>query len=123
MPPQNNQEPQVSPVMPQQPAPQAVNNNVIMAVLAYLGILIIVPFVTDAKNDPFVKFHLKQGLVLVISEVIGIFIGVVPILGWIIAPFLMLFNLIMVILGIVNAATGKQKQLPIIGSIGNNFKF
>lgn len=123
MPPQNNQAPQVSPVMPQQPAPQAVNNNVIMAVLAYLGILIIVPFVTDAKNDPFVKFHLKQGLVLVISEVIGIFIGVVPILGWIIAPFLMLFNLIMVILGIVNAATGKQKQLPIIGSIGNNFKF
>ena len=94
-----------------------------MAVLAYLGILIIVPFVTDAKNDPFVKFHLKQGLVLIISEIVGLFIGIIPILGWVIAPLLMLFNLITIILGIVNAATGKQKQLPVIGSIGNSFKF
>ncbi len=114
MPPQNN------------PAPAPVSsqsNSTIMAVLAYLGILIIVPFVTEAKNDPFVKFHLKQGLVLIISEVIGLFIGIIPILGWIIAPLLALFNIIMVILGIINAATGKQKQLPIIGSIGNGFNF
>jgi uncharacterized membrane protein len=94
-----------------------------MAVLAYLGILIIVPFVTDAKNDPFVKFHIKQGLALIISEVVGLFIGVVPILGWIISPLLLLFNLVMVILGIVNAATGKQKELPIIGAIGSKFNF
>jgi uncharacterized membrane protein len=121
MPPQQNQVPPVPPVAPAPMTSQ--QNNTIMAVLAYLGILIIVPFVTDAKNDPFVKFHLKQGLVLIISEVIGLFIGVVPILGWIISPFWMLFNVIMIILGIVNAATGKQKQLPVIGSIGNSFKF
>jgi len=54
---------------------------------------------------------------------VGLFIGVVPILGWIISPLLLLFNLVMVILGIVNAATGKQKELPIIGAIGSKFNF
>lgn len=118
MPPQNNS--QVPPVTPGQ---QAANNNTLMAVLAYLGILIIIPFVTEAKNDPLVKFHLKQGLVLIISEIIGLFIGVIPVIGWIVSPLWALYNLIMVILGIVNAATGKQKELPIIGSIGSKFNF
>ena len=45
--------------------------NTLMAVLAYLGILILVPFLTDAKKDPFVKFHLKQGVALIIVEVVG----------------------------------------------------
>ena len=111
---------QVPPVAPQ---PTSQPNNTLMAVLAYLGILIIVPFVTDAKNDPFVKFHIKQGLVLIISEIVGLFIGIIPILGWIIAPLWVMFNLVMVIVGIINAASGKQKQLPLIGSIANNFKF
>lgn len=119
MPPQN----QAPSAAPQPSAPMSAGNNTLMAVLCYLGILIIVPFVTEAKNDPFVKFHLKQGLVLIICIVIGMFIGVVPILGWILAPLLGLFNLVMVILGIVNAATGKQSQLPIIGSFAKSFNF
>jgi uncharacterized membrane protein len=94
-----------------------------MSVLCYLGILIIVPFVTDAKNDPAVKFHLKQGLVLIICEVIAMFIGAVPVFGWILAPLFVLFNLAMIIVGIVNAATSKQKELPLIGSFAKHFNF
>lgn len=132
MPPQDNANNQVPPVTSVPPVSNNVpptapvsgqSNNTLMAVLCYLGILIIVPFVTEAKNDPFVKFHIKQGLALIISIIIGMFIGIVPILGWILAPLLALFNLIMVIVGIVNAATGKQKQLPLIGGIAKNFNF
>jgi len=126
MPPESNQVPPVQAVPPAAPAPQQPTsqpNNNLMAVLCYLGILIIVPFVTEAKNDPFVKFHIKQGLVLIISLAVGMFIGIIPILGWIIAPLLMLFNLLMVIIGIINAATGKQKELPLIGGLAKNFNF
>ena len=34
-----------------------------MAVLSYIGPLVIVSYIV-ANNDPFVKFHIKQGLVL-----------------------------------------------------------
>lgn len=116
-----NQAPQQNPSV--QPTQGSSGNNTLMAVLCYLGILIIVPFVTDAKNDPFVKFHLKQGLALIISFFIGMFIGMVPVLGWMLVPIIGLFNMIMVIVGIINAATGKQKELPILGSIASKFNF
>ncbi len=106
---------------PNQPLSHSSNTGT--AILAYLGILIIVPFLTDAKNDPFVKFHIKQGLALIISELVGSFIFVIPILGWIVGAFLGLFNLIMIITGIINAATGKQKELPILGQFARNFNF
>ena len=94
-----------------------------MAVLVYLGILIIIPFLTDAKNDPFVKFHLKQGLVLIIVEVIAMFINVIPFLGWIVGFILWIYSVVMVIIGIISVLSGKQKPLPIIGKFGEKFSF
>ena len=94
-----------------------------MAILAYLGILIIVPFLTDAKNDPFVKFHLKQGLVLIVLEVISLFVNVVPILGWIVGFLLWLAILILIVTGVINAASGKMKELPLIGHFASKFNF
>lgn len=107
---------------PNQPVSGA-QNNVIMAVLAYLGILIIVPFLTDAKNDPFVKFHLKQGLVLLIFEVITWFIDSIPMLGYLVGWILGLATLVLVIIGIVNAVQNKEQELPVIGQYAKNFKF
>lgn len=88
--------------------------NVGMAVLCYLGILVLVPLLTDAKKDPFVKFHIKQGLVLLIVDIIASFIIWVPFVGWI----LWLGIVVLLIIGIVNAANGQEKELPVIGSFG-----
>lgn len=113
-----------APMNPPAPVPQPpASTNAGMAILAYLGILIVIPFLTDAKNDPFVKFHIKQGLALIISEVVGTFIYVIPFLGWVAGFALLIFNLAMTITGIINAASGKQKELPIIGVIARNFNF
>ncbi|MEO8637542.1 MAG: DUF4870 domain-containing protein [Candidatus Taylorbacteria bacterium] len=105
------------------PAPQMGSGGNAMAVFCYLGILIIIPFLTDGKNDPFVKFHIKQGLVLIISFVVGMAIGIIPILGWIVGGLLLLFNVVMVILGIVNVLSGKKKELPLIGKYASKFNF
>jgi uncharacterized membrane protein len=62
-----------------------INKNKTNAILCYLGILIIIPFLNEeAKKSPFVQFHLNQGLVLLIGGVIVGAISWIPIIGWII---------------------------------------
>lgn len=102
-------------------------NKNLMAVFAYLWILIIIPFLTDTKNDPFVKYHLKQGLALIIFDVIGWFAGFIlvwiPILGWLIMWLWWLASFVLAIVGIVNVLNGQEKELPLIGQYGKRFSF
>ncbi len=95
--------------------------NMGMAIVAY--IIFFIPLLTDAKNDPFVKYHVKQGLVLFIAWVITGIIGYIPVLGWIAAPLLSLALLILLVIGILSAARGEQKPLPIIRKYAEGFKF
>jgi uncharacterized membrane protein len=99
-------------------------NNKIFGILAYLSILWIVPLVV-AKDSPFAKYHANQGLVLFIVEIalyivlqiITTLLLMIPGLG-IFAMFLSLVWLgviILLIIGIINAAAGKCVPLPIIG--------
>ncbi|HRZ95476.1 MAG TPA: hypothetical protein P5262_02830 [Candidatus Moranbacteria bacterium] len=106
------------------PAPQAGGNdaekNKAMAIVGYIiPILFFIPLVTDAKNSPFAKFHANQQLLLLIAAVIvNILGGAIPILGWfIILPLGCIFLLVMAIMGIISAAKGEMKPLPLIGSI------
>ncbi len=97
--------------------------NIGMAVLAY--IIFFLPLLTDAKNDPFVKFHVKQGLVLLITEVVVSVVGtIVPFLGWfIILPIGSLLVLLLWIMGIVHAINGTEKELPLVGSFAKHLTF
>lgn len=111
---------------PQQPAAnqQKKEKNTAMAIIAY--IIFFIPLLTDAKKDPFVKYHVKQGLVLFICSIlVGIVakIFVLSIIGTIIVPLLNLGLLILLIIGIINATNGVEKPLPFIGQFAGQFKF
>lgn len=97
-----------------------------MAIFAYLWVLIIIPFLTDAKDDSFVKFHLRQGLVLIVFDVIGWvanwFLWVLPVIGWPIIWLWWLASLVFVIIGVINVLQGHEKELPFIGKYAENFK-
>lgn len=95
--------------------------NTGMAIVAY--IIFFIPLLTEAKNDPFVKYHVKQGLILFIGYVIEMFVGTIPFFGWIITPLLGVILFILFIIGIINAINGKEKPLPVIGKFAENFKF
>jgi uncharacterized membrane protein len=99
----------------------------IMAIFAYLWILIVIPFLTDAKSDPFVKYHLKQGLALIIFEVIGWFANWfliwIPFLGWLIITLWWLTSIVLAIVGIMNVVNGHEKELPLIGQYAKRFNF
>ena len=87
--------------------------NTGMAIVAYF--LFFVPLLTDAKNDPFVKYHVKQSLALVIAIVLSWVIAIVPVIGWLLAILMPIFILVLWIIGIINAAKGETKPLPLIG--------
>ena len=93
--------------------------NIGMAVVAY--ILFFIPLLTDAKNDPFVKYHVKQGLVLFIAGFIVMVISHMPV----IYIFSWAFNIVMLILfiaGMLNVLKGKEKPLPLIGKFASKFE-
>ena len=102
-------------------SPSGGQKNTGMAILCYFGILVLIPFLTDAKNDPFVKFHIKQGLVLLIAYLIIGVITALPVIGWIVGGVAWILLLILFIMGIINAASGKEVELPVIGKFGSSF--
>lgn len=104
--------------------PQDINNNKGMSVLAYIGFLFLVPLLA-CPNSKFARYHTNQGLVLFLLEfalgvVTGI-LGIIPIAGLIIGGLLSavggIFTLVLMIMGIINAAQGQAKELPLIGKI------
>lgn len=113
------------PASPVTPAETNNQPNTGMAILAY--ILFFIPLLTDAKNDPFVKFHIKQGIVVFAFAVILWVIRAIMPWNWIWHLY-WLFNLVglailvFAIIGIINASNGKQEKLPLIGKFGDMVK-
>ena len=116
------------------PATKDAQDNKLMAVLCYLGILWLVPLLMkEHEKSPFVKFHLNQGIMLSIIAVVGnialstvaAITSFVPGLGLIMSLVSGAFGLVtfvFFILGIINAAQGKMSPLPLVGNIYTFFK-
>ena len=91
-----------------------IEKNKAMAILAY--IIFLIPLLA-AKDSKFAMYHANQGLVLfLLALAVNVVGGIIPFLGWfVILPFGNLFVIVLAILGIVNAAKGEAKPLPLIG--------
>mgnify|MGYP003304970256 CR=1 FL=1 len=90
-------------------------NKKVTSIFAYIGILFwLIAFLAGDKEGA--KFHLNQGLVLAIANIILGVLAVIPIVG-ILAGIASFVVFIFAIMGIVNAAKDEEKPLPLIGSI------
>lgn len=94
------------------------------AALSYIIVGVIWYFVDDRmKKDLFVKFHAKQGLVLILSiitlQVLSSLVIFLTILWIIIGIFLLILGLI----GIIYALEDKEKPIPLIGKYAKMFTF
>jgi uncharacterized membrane protein len=121
--------PAPAPTTAPEPVLHPDSTKVIMGILAYLGILVIVSYVV-AKDDAFVKFHVKQGFALFIVEVIVWLASFALSFAWSVAgfPFSIIFDLvdlvvfILAIIGIINVLQGREKELPIVGKWATTLK-
>jgi uncharacterized membrane protein len=106
-------------------ADREVEEGIVWAIIGYIGILFLVPLLAK-KDNKFALYHAKQGLVLFIADIIvwvvAFILMFIPFIGWLIGAILWILLLVLFIIGIVNAATGKYKALPIIGGIAEKWK-
>lgn len=120
--------PQDAPVRRVPGVDQDAEDNRLMALLAYLGPLALVPYLA-AKQSPFAQYHALRGLNLFLLEVaygvgaallsglftlvwfrLGLALGLLFNIGW-------LFFVAMSIIGIVNVCNGEKKDLPLVGAL------
>ncbi|MFZ5440151.1 MAG: DUF4870 domain-containing protein [Myxococcota bacterium] len=92
----------------------------IMLVLAYFGLLALIPFLT-VKDSDFVKYHAKQGLVLFGAMVIVAILNIIPVIGTIIYCLGFVAYLVVSIMGIMKALKGERWQIPVVTDIAAKF--
>lgn len=95
------------------------SNIKLFGILGYIfPLLFFLPLVMEeTKNNEFAKFHANQQLALLIFWLVINAIGIIPILGWLIAIFGWIFGIVLLIMGVLNVVNDKQKQLPLIGGV------
>ena len=103
-----------------------IQKSRVMAVLAYFGILVFIPVFCAAKSSPYARYHCNQGLTLLLFSLVyslgcGILNSIVLAVSWKLYFVTKIFALawigfaLLAIIGILNAASGKAKELPVIG--------
>lgn len=117
------------------PASTPSSNRTIMIVLAYLGLLALIPLLVE-KNDREVQWHAKHGLVLLVVEValfiglsiIGAILGHIPVIGCLgalvgalISFGLTIGILVVHIICIVKGVNGERFRLPYISQYADRF--
>ena len=114
-----------------QTSPSSPGTSKVLSIISYISILWLISYIVNRNQgmNREVDFHVKQGMrlsilsivawiaMMVIEAVTGLFgfigIGIYQAIRFI--KNLALFGLM--VYGIINAATGQQKRLPIIGDL------
>lgn len=108
------------------------SNSKLMGVLAYLGILVLIP-IFAAKDDKFARYHANQGATVCVLGIAGY------IVNWVVSFILGMVNIgilsmvwslvywafgiclfILMVIGIVNVCKGVEKELPVVGKFNLN---
>ena len=89
------------------------------ALLSYLfGFITGIIFYVIEKENKFVRFHAMQSIITFGGIfVAGIILGMIPVIGWSVLPFLWIAELILWIILMVKAYQGDMFKLPVIGDI------
>lgn len=100
------------------PSPQGsdkdVEENKVLAAISYLWIISLIILLVK-KESAFAKFHAKQGLILWIFSIV---FWIIPVIGWI----LNLVILVFIIIGFIQAISGKWWKVPLVGQLAEKIK-
>lgn len=88
------------------------------AAMAYLLILLVVPWLAR-REDPYVNWHIRQGLVVFIALIAAIVAAAwVPSVGGILVLLLLIGNVV----ALVMALQGRRWKVPLLGLLVDQFK-
>ena len=92
------------------------DQGILVAILSYITLVgwIIALILNMNKKTDLGSFHLRQGLLLVIAWLIFWWI---PVIGWLLNIVVLVFA----IMGLVYAIQGQKKEVPIVGSLAQQW--
>ena len=97
-----------------------IRSGKIFAILAYLSILFLIPLLMKRDNH-FVLFHTKQGVVLFIIECAMCIIQFIPLIGEVIFAFGMVVCGIFSLIGVIKVCMNELWEMPVIFDIAEKF--
>jgi fumarate reductase subunit D len=92
-----------------------IDDNKVLAALSYLWILVFIPLFLK-KDSKFAQEHAKQGLIMFIVGLVGMFIFWIPLIGWLAWLVLVILNLI----AIIKCLMGEFWEVPVLGALRKN---
>lgn len=99
-------------------APEDIAANKIASLCPYVfSVLGVIIALMMAKESPYVRFHVNQALKIWICMVLAVFLEIIPFLGFLATIIWMLISFVLIIIGFVNAGSGKAKEIPIVRGI------
>ena len=117
------------PPEPTPPAPESreVEEGKVFAILSYALSIIGLPFFLIPlimRNNEFSLYHAKQTLIIWLAGIAaGIVSGILSFIciGIVLGVAAAIFLLVLTIMGLINAAQGEEKPLPLIGQWGEEW--
>ncbi|MBF0275349.1 MAG: hypothetical protein HQK84_08985 [Nitrospinae bacterium] len=85
-----------------------------LAVISYFGILAILPFLIQ-PNNAYAVSHGRQGLCIFAWFVVATFFSIIPFIGPIFWTFSFIACMVLMVLGIIHAITGRTWVVPVVG--------
>jgi uncharacterized membrane protein len=96
----------------------------VMLILAYLGILSLIPFLT-VKDSEYVKWHAKQGLAVAICgiplAIVATIMNVIPFLGTLLGCVMWVGYFVVDIMAMLKGLKGERWRIPVVSSLADKF--
>lgn len=94
-----------------------LQDNKSIAIIAYITwIGLLVAFIMNKdKQDPFVKFHIRQNLGLFVIGILSGLLNFIPTVGAMISYVVFAILFVLWIIGLLGAFSGKTNPIPVVG--------
>jgi len=92
--------------------------NTAAALCYLLGWVTGIVFLLVEKEDKFVRFHAMQSVITFGILTIASFL---PLIGWILSPFIMIVGFILWLALIIKAYQGEEFELPVVGKLARQW--
>lgn len=92
--------------------------NTAAALCYLLGWVTGIVFLLVEKEDKFVRFHAMQSVITFGILTIASFL---PLIGWILSPFIMIIGFVLWLVLIIKAYQGEEFELPVVGKLARQW--
>ena len=98
--------------------PADISDNKVLAMVPYLfGWAGIIIALLAAGTSPYASFHVKQALKIQIVLALSMFLGIIPILGWIAIGIYGIISVVITIISFFSVCKGEAKEPVLISSL------